>query len=72
MDQDQSGTITMIELYKFIIRVTKMDNPETTDVSRFIYLLVDFRMCGYHQGQNTIFLSANIRIKGIVKVERFY
>ena len=34
MDQDKSGTITLMELYKFIMRVSKMDNPDATDVSR--------------------------------------
>ena len=34
MDQDKSGTITLMELYKFIMRVSKLDNPDEADVSR--------------------------------------
>ena len=33
MDQDQSGTITLMELYKFIIKVSKIDNAEETEVN---------------------------------------
>ena len=39
MDQDQSGTITLMELYKFIMRVSKIDNPEVTEVGTFRNIL---------------------------------
>ena len=32
MDQDQSGTITVMELYKFLIKVSKLDNPDSDEV----------------------------------------
>ena len=32
MDQDQSGSISQLELYKFIVKVHKMDNMDHTSV----------------------------------------
>ena len=32
IDQDQSGSVTQLELYKFIVRVHKMEDAENTKV----------------------------------------
>lgn len=32
MDQDQSGSVTQLELYKFIVKVHKMEDDENTKV----------------------------------------
>ena len=32
MDQDQSGSISQLELYKFIVKVNKMNNDDHTKV----------------------------------------
>ena len=31
MDQDQSGSITIMELYKFIIKVSKIENADNAE-----------------------------------------